>query len=146
VCPTKYTFVKIKSRENFGEFIRFFPQGLNPFKIHRIFKYLICSSLFIMTYVGILNSEVSNCARTRQQPPPHCRALGFAPPPHVHPDSASTIAVAPRFLQPIERVRGRGKFPTFPFHIPHASAPALPPLCASKPSPTCSQVECPSRS
>jgi hypothetical protein len=31
--------VKTKSRENFGEFIRFFPEGLNPFKLHRRFKY-----------------------------------------------------------------------------------------------------------
>jgi hypothetical protein len=26
VYPTKFTFVKIKSRRNFGEFIRFFPK------------------------------------------------------------------------------------------------------------------------
>jgi hypothetical protein len=39
VCPTKFTFVKIKSRENFGEFITVFPKGLDPFKIHRRFKY-----------------------------------------------------------------------------------------------------------
>jgi hypothetical protein len=39
VCPTKFSFVKIKSRENFGEFLRFLPEGLNLFKIHRIFKY-----------------------------------------------------------------------------------------------------------
>jgi hypothetical protein len=31
--------VKIKSREIFSEFTRFFPQGLNPFKIRRIFKF-----------------------------------------------------------------------------------------------------------
>jgi hypothetical protein len=30
--------VKIKSREIFSEFTRFFPQGLNPFKIHRRFE------------------------------------------------------------------------------------------------------------
>jgi hypothetical protein len=29
--------VKIKSRENFGEFIIFFTEGLDPFKIHRRF-------------------------------------------------------------------------------------------------------------
>jgi hypothetical protein len=39
VCPTKFTFVKIKAKENFGEFLRFFPEGLNPFKIHRRFKF-----------------------------------------------------------------------------------------------------------
>jgi hypothetical protein len=38
VCPLKYTFVKIKSRKNFSEFTRFFPQGLDPFKIHESFK------------------------------------------------------------------------------------------------------------
>jgi hypothetical protein len=39
VCPTKFNFVKIKSRGNFGEFIRFFPKVLVPFKIHSIFKF-----------------------------------------------------------------------------------------------------------
>jgi hypothetical protein len=39
VFPTKFTFMKIKSRENFGEFIIFFSEGLNPFIIHRRFKY-----------------------------------------------------------------------------------------------------------
>jgi hypothetical protein len=39
VCPTKFTFVKIRSRENFGEFIIFFTEGLDPFKIHRRFKF-----------------------------------------------------------------------------------------------------------
>jgi hypothetical protein len=39
VCPTKSTFVKIKSRYNFGEFSEFFLQGLCPFKIHRRFKF-----------------------------------------------------------------------------------------------------------
>jgi hypothetical protein len=34
VCLAKLTVVKTKSRQNFGEFLRFFPQGLNPFKIH----------------------------------------------------------------------------------------------------------------
>jgi hypothetical protein len=38
-CPTKANFVKIRSRRKFGEFIRFFPEGVNPFKIHRRFKY-----------------------------------------------------------------------------------------------------------
>jgi hypothetical protein len=31
--------VNTKSRENFGEFLRFFLEGLNPFKIHRRFKF-----------------------------------------------------------------------------------------------------------
>jgi hypothetical protein len=31
--------VKIKSREKLGEFIRFFPEGLSPFKIHRKIKF-----------------------------------------------------------------------------------------------------------
>jgi hypothetical protein len=39
VCPTKFTVVKTKSIENFVEFLRFFPKGLNPIKIHRIFKF-----------------------------------------------------------------------------------------------------------
>ena len=39
VCPTKFTFVNIKSRENFEEFPRFSPWGLNPFKIHRKSKF-----------------------------------------------------------------------------------------------------------
>jgi hypothetical protein len=39
VYPSKFTFVKIKSRRNFGEFIRFFPDVLIPFKIDQIFKY-----------------------------------------------------------------------------------------------------------
>jgi hypothetical protein len=37
--PTKVTFVKIKSREIFSEFTRFFPQGLNAFKIQGRFKF-----------------------------------------------------------------------------------------------------------
>jgi hypothetical protein len=36
---TKFTFVKIKSKENFVEFLRFLPEGLDPFKIHRKFKF-----------------------------------------------------------------------------------------------------------
>jgi hypothetical protein len=39
VCPTKFTVVKTKSGYNFGEFPRFFPQGLNPFNILRRFKF-----------------------------------------------------------------------------------------------------------
>jgi hypothetical protein len=38
VCPTKFTFVKAKSRLIFSEFTRFFLQGLKPFKIHGNFK------------------------------------------------------------------------------------------------------------
>jgi hypothetical protein len=38
-CPTKVNFVKIRSTRKFGEFIRFFPEGVNPFKIHRRLKY-----------------------------------------------------------------------------------------------------------
>jgi hypothetical protein len=64
-------------------------------------------------------------------------------PPHVCPDSAAAFAVTPGFPLPIKHVRGRGKFPPpFRFIIPHRSAPTLPPLCAGKPSSTCSQVEC----
>jgi hypothetical protein len=37
--PTKFTFVKTKAIENCGEFIRFFLEGLNPFKIQRRFKF-----------------------------------------------------------------------------------------------------------
>jgi hypothetical protein len=39
VYPTKFIVVKTKSRENFEEFLRVFPYGLNPFKIHRRFKF-----------------------------------------------------------------------------------------------------------
>jgi hypothetical protein len=87
-------------------------------------------------------SEQRCLDHARRIPLPHCRAHGFAPLPHVHPNSAATIAVAPRFPLPIKRPRGRGEFPPFPFLIPHRSAPALPPLCDGKPSPMRSQVEC----
>jgi hypothetical protein len=53
---TKFTFLKIKSRANFGEFIRFFPEGLNPFKIHRRFKYGNYSKIFSIICVGNLKS------------------------------------------------------------------------------------------
>jgi hypothetical protein len=56
VCPTKFTFVKIKSKENFGEFLRFFPEGLNPFKIHIRFKFESTSKLYSMDSVGNLKS------------------------------------------------------------------------------------------
>jgi hypothetical protein len=39
VCLTKFTFVKIKSKENFGDVFRIFLEGLSPFKIHRILKF-----------------------------------------------------------------------------------------------------------
>jgi hypothetical protein len=39
VCLAQFTFMKIKSRENFGEFIIFSPQGFNPFQIHGTFKF-----------------------------------------------------------------------------------------------------------
>jgi hypothetical protein len=35
---TKFIVVMIKLRENFSEFTRFVPQGMNPFKIHGKFK------------------------------------------------------------------------------------------------------------
>jgi hypothetical protein len=31
VCPTKFTFVKIKSRENFGRISQIFPRRFDPF-------------------------------------------------------------------------------------------------------------------
>jgi hypothetical protein len=31
--------VEMKSKENFGEFLKFFPEGLNPFNTHRRFKF-----------------------------------------------------------------------------------------------------------
>jgi hypothetical protein len=54
VYPTKFTFVNIKSRRNFGEFIRFLRKVWIPFKIHQIFKYWICSRIFNFIYVGNL--------------------------------------------------------------------------------------------
>jgi hypothetical protein len=38
VHQTKFIVVMIKLRENFSEFTRFVPQGMNPFKIHGKFK------------------------------------------------------------------------------------------------------------
>jgi hypothetical protein len=38
VCPTKFTFVKIMSREIL-RISHIFPQGLSPFKILRRFKF-----------------------------------------------------------------------------------------------------------
>jgi hypothetical protein len=45
VCPTKLSFVKIKSRDNFGEFLRLFLEGLNAFQIHRRFKFELVPKL-----------------------------------------------------------------------------------------------------
>jgi hypothetical protein len=51
VCPTKFTIVKIKSTESFGEFLRFFPKGVSPFKIHRRFKFKYVPKLYSMNSV-----------------------------------------------------------------------------------------------
>jgi hypothetical protein len=53
VCLTKFTFVKIKPRENFGEFIRFSPEGLSPFKIHRRFKFEYVPGFLTWILLGI---------------------------------------------------------------------------------------------
>jgi hypothetical protein len=45
-----------KSRENFGEFIRFFPEGLDPFKIHRKSKFESVPGFFNMNCVRNLKS------------------------------------------------------------------------------------------
>jgi hypothetical protein len=37
--------VKIKSRDNFGEFLRLFLEGLNAFQIHRRFKFELVPKL-----------------------------------------------------------------------------------------------------
>jgi hypothetical protein len=53
VCPAKFTFVKIQSRENFGELIRIFPEGLNPFTIHRRFKFESVPGFITQIMLGI---------------------------------------------------------------------------------------------
>jgi hypothetical protein len=53
VCPTKFVVVKIKSRYNFGEFPRFLPQGLNPFKIERQLKFESIPKFITWDVVGI---------------------------------------------------------------------------------------------
>jgi hypothetical protein len=38
VSQSKFTILKIMSRNNFGEFMKFLPKGLDPFKIQTRFK------------------------------------------------------------------------------------------------------------
>jgi hypothetical protein len=38
VSQSKFIVLNTMSRKNFGEFMEFFLKGLNPFKIHGIFK------------------------------------------------------------------------------------------------------------
>jgi hypothetical protein len=55
VCPTKFTFVKIKSKENFGEFLKFFIEGLNPLKFIQ-HSNLNLSKSYNINFVGNLKS------------------------------------------------------------------------------------------
>jgi hypothetical protein len=54
VSQYKFTLWKMMSRENFSEFTRFFPQGLNPFKLHGIFKLELDPKIYNMISVGNL--------------------------------------------------------------------------------------------
>jgi hypothetical protein len=56
VCPTKFTMVKIMVKENFGEVLKFFPEDLNLFKIHRRFEFESDPKLCSMNSVGNLKS------------------------------------------------------------------------------------------
>jgi hypothetical protein len=45
--------MKIRSRENFGEFIRFFSKGLNHIKIHRRFKFESVPGFLTLILLGV---------------------------------------------------------------------------------------------
>jgi hypothetical protein len=53
--------VKIKSREIFSEFTRFFPQGLNPLKIHRRFKFEFLQKFSLMQSLTIFGALEGIC-------------------------------------------------------------------------------------
>jgi hypothetical protein len=55
VSQSNFTVLKIMLRKNFGEFMEFFPKGLNSFKIQTEFKCSLLRKFFNSNYVGNLN-------------------------------------------------------------------------------------------
>jgi hypothetical protein len=69
VKEPKFTVLKVMSRKIFGEFIGFFPKGLNPFKIQSSFKLEFLLEFIIKNLFGIWTpSQKENCSFWIYQP------------------------------------------------------------------------------
>jgi hypothetical protein len=52
VLPSKFIFLKVMPRDNFGELLGFFPKGLVLLKIQTNFKYWLLPKFLIQTPFG----------------------------------------------------------------------------------------------
>jgi hypothetical protein len=159
VYLAKFTFVKIKSRRNFGEFIIFSQSRHNSESCsecsrlvsHKNWKFLEYYEAFILILqVELVLGQIMKNLKPHRTAPPAFRQW---PPPRprlsrCHRSTHSLRRLLPPPHAAIKSARRAEGLPLSAISVPtpqHRSASSLPPLCAGKPSPMCNQVECPSR-